>query len=172
MPSRRTAARLGAAATVAALLVPALPPAPAFAHNQLTTAVPADGARLDVPPREVVLTFVEPLDPRYTQIVVTGADRVPVPAAAPAVSGTSGRLALTGDLADGGYTVAYRVVSQDGHPVQGAVTFTVGDPPTARTLPLVRPATGPGKVPFVVAGAVALVALVAAGLWWRRPRAR
>jgi len=161
MPSthRRRATALATLAATLALLVPA---APAHAHNRLVGSTPADGARLDTPPREVVLTFVERLDPRYTQIVVTDAGRQPVPAAPPAVTDTTGSLTLDGRLPDGTYTVAYRVVSVDGHPVQGAVTFTVGDatPPPAPGTPAAAPRR---PTALIAAGAAALAVAVAAG---------
>ena len=72
------------------------------------------------------LTFAEALNDRFTQIVVTNADRAPVSTDAPSVSGPTGTVTLPADLADGRYTAAFRVVSHDGHPVQGAIRFTVG----------------------------------------------
>jgi copper resistance protein C len=51
-----------------------------------------------------------------------------VPAAAPAVDAESGTVSLTRPLSNGAYTVAYRVVSVDGHTVQGSYLFTVADP--------------------------------------------
>src|SRR5690606_34404029 len=76
-------------------------------------------------PTQVVLEFVEPLNPDYTTIVVTDANERPVPASEPIVSGKRGTVTFPRPLTDGTYTVAYRVVSADGHPVQGSYPFTV-----------------------------------------------
>lgn len=105
-----------------------MPAAPASAHTQLLAADPAKSAVLTSAPTTVTLRFSERLNPDFTTIVVSDAARQPIPAAAPAVDGGSGTLTLGRALGNGGYTVAYRVVSSDGHTVQGSYTFTVADP--------------------------------------------
>ncbi|GIF69267.1 hypothetical protein Ais01nite_73020 [Asanoa ishikariensis] len=171
----RTAALIGGLVTLALAVV--LPAAPAWAHNELTTSTPTDGANLSAPPRQVVLTFAQRLDPRYTQIVVTDGHREPMPAKLPTVSGMSASLDLEGDLPDGGYTVAYRVVSPDGHPVQGALTFSVGPPTNAASpsdAPVAAPSASASHLPVaVVVAAVAATLLAVAGGWaLRRNRVR
>src|SRR5690606_7082088 len=111
-------------AVLAAALVALTPARPAWAHAQLIGSDPADGAVLATPPARVTLEFNESLNPTYTTIVVTDAGAEPVPSSEPEVSGPRGSVTFTQPLADGTYTVAYRVVSRDGHPVQGAFMFT------------------------------------------------
>ncbi|GIF77240.1 copper resistance CopC family protein [Asanoa siamensis] len=166
----RIAALIGGLVTFAVVVLPA---APAWAHNELTSSAPADGARLATAPGQVVLTFTQRLDQRYTQIVVTDGHRAPMPAQPPTVSGTSAILDLDGDLPDGGYTVAYRVVSPDGHPVQGALRFSVGTA-TAATAPSPSAASaGQSRSGLPIAALIAGAALAVAGGWafWRH-RAR
>ncbi|MGW4498730.1 copper resistance CopC family protein [Micromonospora sp. NPDC004336] len=124
---RPTAAGLVAAAlaVVALLLVPA---APAAAHNTLRSASPAAESRLTAAPTQVTLTFMQRLDPAFTTIALTDAARERVPTGEPVVTGTTGTVTIDRPLANGAYTVAYRVVSADGHPVQGSYRFTVADP--------------------------------------------
>ncbi|SNY54678.1 copper resistance CopC family protein [Paractinoplanes atraurantiacus] len=105
-----------------------VPGSPAWAHNQLTYAEPAADSKLAAPPTSVTLRFVETLKPDFTTIVVSGANRQRVPSTPPAIQGNTGVLTLTGELANGLYTVAYRTVSVDGHAVQGSYTFVVDDP--------------------------------------------
>ncbi|MCG5466635.1 copper resistance protein CopC [Micromonospora sp. MED01] len=112
-------------ATIAVLLVPA---APAWAHNALRESSPTRDASVASAPARVELTFAERLDPRFTTIAVTSADKQPVSTGKPTVSGVRATQPLTPGLAAGTYTVAYRVVSVDGHPVQGSYTFTVTTP--------------------------------------------
>ncbi len=74
----------------------------------------------------MVLTFAERPDERFVKIAATGPGGTNVVAGPPRVSGTS----VTQPLIPGGpglYTVVYRVVSADGHPVQGSMTFTSAD---------------------------------------------
>ncbi|MEW2376605.1 copper resistance CopC family protein [Micromonospora sp. NPDC047812] len=121
---RPTAAALVAAALAAAALL-LVPAAPAAAHNTLRAASPADGDRLTTPPTRITLEFAQRLDPTFTTIALTDAARRKVPTGAPAVDGTKGTVTVDETLGEGTYTVAYRIVSADGHPVQGSYRFTV-----------------------------------------------
>ncbi|MEU1807473.1 copper resistance CopC family protein [Micromonospora aurantiaca (nom. illeg.)] len=121
----RSVTALLAAVLTALLLVPA---APAAAHNSLQEATPARDARLTAAPTQVTLRFLQRLNPSFTTIAVSDAAQRTVPTSAPAVDGTTGTVTIDEPLANGTYTVAYRVVSRDGHPVQGSYRFTVADP--------------------------------------------
>ncbi|WFE42688.1 copper resistance CopC family protein [Micromonospora sp. WMMD998] len=130
-------------ATLAVVLTALLlaPAAPAAAHNSLQAATPAQDARLTTAPTTVTLRFAQRLNPEFTTIVLSDADRRKVPTGAPTVDGTAGRVTIDGPLPNGAYTVAYRVVSADGHPVQGSYRFTVADPAASAT-PAVPAASG------------------------------
>lgn len=130
MPSHRIRAAALAAAALAVPAVLALTAAPAAAHNELRSSNPADGAALTALPPAVVLTFAENADPRFVRIAATGPDRRSLAAGAPVVTGAVVRQPLAAGTASGTYTVAFRVVSRDGHPVQGSVTFTATLPAT------------------------------------------
>ncbi|NJP35771.1 copper resistance CopC family protein [Micromonospora thermarum] len=54
-------------------------------------------------------------------------------------------------LANGTYTVAYRVVSADGHPVQGSYRFTVADPTATASPDAPAPVTPAAAVPSTTA---------------------
>jgi copper transport protein len=107
--------------------------APASAHAALIRTDPADGSVVKTAPQRVVLTFSEGvllsddslrvLDPHGTN-VATG---TPGHADGPD-SGATSTVTLRPGLADGTYTVAWRAISQDSHPVAGAFTFSVGAP--------------------------------------------
>jgi methionine-rich copper-binding protein CopC len=78
------------AAALAAILVVLLPGTPAWAHNQLVTAVPAQNTTLTETPRTVTLTFRQVLNPDFTTIVVSDTARTKQPSSVPAVDGTRG----------------------------------------------------------------------------------
>ena len=99
----------------------------ASAHDQLISTDPADGAVLAAPPSELSVTFSEPVLNISPTIAVTGPDG-PVTTSV-AVTDTVVTATLPDGLADGDYTVAWRVVSADGHPVQGSFRFTIQAPP-------------------------------------------
>ncbi|BCJ68686.1 copper resistance CopC family protein [Polymorphospora rubra] len=181
-PRRTAPARVLAAVAATALALIAglaLPAGPAWAHNQLTTAEPAPNSTLDAAPQQVVLEFVEPLNPRYTAIVVTDAAGMTVSDGTPEITGNRGTVTFAAPLAGGAYTVAYRVVSLDGHPVQGSYPFTVAGPEPAGVAPTgtaSAPATdaavdaasvtesggGSGTAVALAAAAIALIAVVVA----------
>lgn len=102
-------------------------PAPAFAHAQLLSITPADGAVLEQAPETVELLFNEPVG------LVDGAIRLFPDEGAPVILEAQTRdhsvvVALPARLADGTYALSYRIVSADGHPVGGATIFHVGGP--------------------------------------------
>ncbi|MFE9453077.1 copper resistance CopC/CopD family protein [Streptomyces sp. NPDC006739] len=104
---------------------------PASAHATLRASDPADGTVLKTAPRRITLTFSESVgllddsfrvyDPDNRRVRTGGADH------APGHSDTA-RVPLPARLGTGTFTVAWRVVSADSHPVAGAFTFSVGKP--------------------------------------------
>ncbi len=118
--------RLVAAAALAAALV-LFGAGPASAHAALEASNPDDGARLDTPPQAVTLEFTEPVSAELggVRVYESGGDRVD--AGETRTDGAVVEVDLEPDLPDGAYVVTYRVVSADGHPVQGGLVFSVGD---------------------------------------------
>jgi copper transport protein len=119
-------ARRGVVTLGLALLLLGVTAAPGSAHADLLESDPAPGAVLDGPPKDVTLTFTEPVDPRLGQAAVFDADGQSIEARtveppAPNVL----RLRLP-ELGDGAYIVTWRVSGEDAHPVQGVFTFQVG----------------------------------------------
>ncbi|GAA1908229.1 hypothetical protein GCM10009737_06520 [Nocardioides lentus] len=113
----------------------------AAAHASLVSATPADGAVVDTPPSEVALTFSEEVrDPAFVSVSHDG-QRVGADGRAE-VDGATVSVPQTGTEA-GAYTVAYRVVSADGHPIEGEYTFEVRNaaPSPSRAA---EPSTAPG----------------------------
>ncbi|MEU9230044.1 copper resistance protein CopC [Streptomyces massasporeus] len=105
--------------------------APASAHAALRGTDPDDGSVVKRAPRHVTLTFTESVGLLDDSFRVFGPDqrRVHTDEATHADGRSdTARVGLPGKLAQGTYTVAWRVVSADSHPVSGAFTFSVGKP--------------------------------------------
>jgi copper resistance protein C len=118
--------------------------APASAHAALVRATPADGAVLGTAPSSVTLQFDDPISTSFATLTVTGPDGATVSSGRASVSGNKVSGALDDGLAPGRYRTVFRVVSEDGHPVNGQLTFTVklpGGAPPPPTTPG-APATG------------------------------
>jgi copper transport protein len=108
-------------------------PAGVSAHASLVQALPGANDKLMEAPKQVSLQFNEMLDSGYYQLAVLDSGGTPVAASAPSMSEDRRQLTLElPALAEGIYTVTYRVISADGHPVAGSYVFTVGDPPPAK----------------------------------------
>ncbi|QCX26358.1 copper resistance CopC family protein [Nocardioides jishulii] len=124
--TRRPVAPALAAALTAGLVTVAmaLGAAPAQAHAGLTGSTPEDGATLTELPAEVVLTFSEQVSGPAT-VVVTGPDGGGLQTGEAEVDGDEVRQAVERGQAGGAYTIAYRVISSDGHPITGQVRFTL-----------------------------------------------
>lgn len=129
---RRGAARVAAWAVlgIAALIV--LPAAPASAHAELIGSSPKDGATVNTLPGQVKLEFSEEVgSPAFVE--VKAADGTDVTAGDPEVLGATVTVPLNSSGPAGSYTIDYRVVSADGHPVSDELSFdvTTGSGPTA-----------------------------------------
>ncbi|MFI5684720.1 copper resistance CopC/CopD family protein [Streptomyces sp. NPDC051636] len=135
---------------------------PASAHAALRSTDPADGSVRESAPRYVSLTFTESvglLDDSFRVYDPTN-HRVSTgePEHAPGRSDTV-RIGLPAKLGTGTFTVAWRVVSADSHPVSGAFTFSVGKP-SATTVPVdTRPTGNPATGLYNIARYVAYVAV-------------
>ncbi|GAA1653579.1 hypothetical protein GCM10009733_058570 [Nonomuraea maheshkhaliensis] len=96
--------------------------APALAHDVLKSSSPAKGAKvtsLD----EVRLEFSAKM--RMPFVIVRGAGDAQYQSGKPEIDGAVVTQAVDGPLPDGKYTIAYRVVSSDGHPIEGEIPFRV-----------------------------------------------
>ncbi len=104
---------------------------PASAHNVLISSDPADGAVLNSAPATVRLTFDQPVQDFEPVVTVLGADGQRYESGAPQVDSTEVTAAVAALPGAGDYTIAYRVVSADGHPVQGEIKFRLDAPGSA-----------------------------------------
>lgn len=156
-------------------------PTGAHAHAGLTSSTPEDGTSVEVLPDEVTLEFSEDVrTPAY--VYVTGPDRSTHETGDPQIDGPRVTQALEAPAAQAGdWTIAYRVVSADGHPISGQVRFTVetdGAAPTetpspGSDTPADDPADGTddsSAPPIVIAAALAVLLVAVAAVVVRRKR--
>jgi len=165
---------------------------PASAHASLVASDPEAGQRFDRLPDQVRLEFSEPISaPAY--VVVTAPDGSRADQGEVAIDGSVVTVALGGSAPTGTYGAAFRVVSEDGHPVTGRIGFVVGDGPLDDTAPSATasaPASADAADPapastadedddgglslgqVQVGVAVALFAVAAGLLLWSRRRTR
>ena len=116
----------GRALRLSVALAGMLTAAGAFAHAHLQQQIPTAGAQLSASPQTLTLSFSEGIEPAFSGVTVTGPQQHAV---------ATGKLTRSADnpaevtlplaeaLPPGEYTVAWHVVSVDGHKTKGQYTF-------------------------------------------------
>ena len=174
------------------------------AHADLQVSTPEDGESLEVAPEEIRLTFSEELFEELVEISILDAagdlystievEQTPPP-------GTDVIFPWPPQAPPGEYSIAYRVVSADGHPVTGTISFsyaaTTPEPSSSDSTPSAQsstpassptasaPSASPTKesstssstdsssgTPLVVLGVVLLLGVIAASAIIVRARQR
>ncbi|WP_435199412.1 copper resistance CopC family protein [Janibacter sp. GS2] len=125
---RVAGALLGLVALLAVLVASA---SPASAHARLKSSSPADGSTLTAVPPEIALRFNEPIKDDLNEVSVKSGS-TDVTDGAVEVDGSSVYQPVKYSMKPGKYSVSYKVVSADGHPVSGTLSFTY-DPPEGDT---------------------------------------
>ncbi len=165
--------------TLAVLALVALiaPGTAAHAHSSEIGSSPRAGEVLPAAPASVEVEFDSPLLDIGAAIVVRSQDGVSVATGSPVVGRRTISLAVDPAAGPGEYTVAYRVVSQDGHAIESTFVYSVTgepsraprppsasaspDPSTSDLTPVAaaveEPTTGADEPPYGVILAVALV---------------
>ena len=120
---RRTAATVSAVAALTALGL-----APAAAHDEVLSTSPEQGAVLESAPEQIELSYSGEIMDIGHQVLVTGPEGQSVTEGPLERDGSQvvQPLAETGSE-EGTYQVVWRVVSSDGHPIEGTYTYQVGD---------------------------------------------
>jgi copper transport protein len=113
-------------AAVAAIVLATVPASPALGHSTLVATEPSRDAIVEHSPDRVLLRFDEPVDTALGSIRVydgagerVDAERITRP------SPESASVRVDGRLERGTYTVAWRVISADSDPINGAWVFHV-----------------------------------------------
>lgn len=142
------------------------PMSTAFAHTGLVSSNLQSGSSLQELPQDISLIFNEDLmkisgkeinsltlvAPEGSELQIQGITVVGAQLSAPMP---------TVDFMAGTYTLKYRVISADGHPVEDSFQFTYLDPNPARTVISVpADASEPNKVLFLAIGVGALLTIL------------
>ena len=137
---RRTAATLSAVGALTALGL-----VPAAAHDEVLSTSPEQGAVLESAPEQIELSYSGEIMDIGHQVLVTGPEGQSVTEGPLERDGSQvvQPLAETGSE-EGTYQVVWRVVSSDGHPIEGTYTYEVGDgaAPSLSSTPTDAPTDG------------------------------
>jgi len=103
----------------------------AFSHTSMISSSPTQGEVLKSLPERIELNFDSPLmkigKKEVNQLLMRGPDKALI-SLTPVITFKSSISAMvTGkDRGEGLYKIYYRVVSQDGHPISGFISYTIG----------------------------------------------
>lgn len=124
----------GVATALGMLILGVLGSGIAAAHTALASSDPAKDATVTAPPPAIELTFTEDVNPAFANVAISSEDGRQWVSGSPRVQGRRVTSTMGPDRpGDGVYTVGYRVVSADGHPVTGSYTFTIAGAPAEAT---------------------------------------
>ena len=100
---------------------------PSFAHAQLTSANPKANSVLFALPSTIKLQFTDDIiaEAGVNVITVTGPTGKRADSGATSVTGNQLAVSVKKSATLGKYTVRYRVVSEDGHPITGTYKFSL-----------------------------------------------
>lgn len=115
----------GVLAALCLLAFTLFPASMSAAHSQLMESLPADDSVVDEPPSSVTFVFNENLIEANNTIAIVDATGNVVHTERVSPDDNEVSIAWPDSLSEGVWQVSYRVVSADGHPVQGAIVFTV-----------------------------------------------
>ena len=105
--------------------LPVLSAGSASAHVRFVSISPSANATLTKAPTKVVVTFDNTLTPGLSVVTVKSPIGANVSQGKATESGPVVTQALLPDLPGGMYTIAWKIVSDDGHPVSGRSSFVV-----------------------------------------------
>ncbi len=155
---------------------------PASADAALVRTDPSDGALLENAPDSLTLSFNSTLLDGIAEVALSNSAGELVTGVIAESAGTDVIAFWPADLPGDTYKVAYRIVSEDGHPVTGSFSFSYPDAATVTAEPEVTTMDAPTAEPTTteqsetesssmlvwVLGFVALALVVAGYFIWRK----
>ncbi len=149
----------------------------AFAHAELQESNPAEGAVLSDLPPTLALTFGEDLltlgDESVNEITLTNPNGTAIELVGSTVEGPviKAEISSTEPVVLGRYVIAYRVVSADGHPVKGEISFELTAEEQVNAVPKSKQESTESPTPksagnliFVIAILASLIILIISAL--------
>jgi copper transport protein len=111
-------------------------PSGAAAHAVLVSSTPVDGAVVTRSPASIELVFSERIAQVGASLRLLGPDGAPIALATPPVDQRRLTALVEGDVDEGTSTLAWSIISADGHRISGALAFAVSSTPGAEVVPV------------------------------------
>lgn len=100
---------------------------PAAAHDALISSDPAEGTSLEEIPSELTFTYSASIQELGAEVELSDGQGDAVALGDHQVDGAVLTVPVEGTPEGGDYSAAWRVVSSDGHPISGTLTFSVAE---------------------------------------------
>ena len=114
-----------------ALIAILLTATPAMAHARLVSSIPSGGSTLSEAPSKITLEFSERIETSFGGVQVFDPSGTRLEAGEPRITGSGVILDLNRLPGPGTYTVVFRIISGDGHPVESRFAFNYQPAPEA-----------------------------------------
>lgn len=101
---------------------------PGFAHARLISSQPTGGATITEAPSEIVLEFSERIETSFGGVQLFDPAGTRVESGEPQIAGSTVRMGLPELPVAGDYTVLFRIISGDSHPVESRFAFAYQPP--------------------------------------------
>ena len=135
-------------------------PVQVLAHAQLRASDPSEGAVLAVAPEMLTLEFNEAVSPLVLRLIAPDGSATDLEGTAQNATVST---APPADLANGTWLLSWRVVSSDGHPVGGSLTFHIGQPSAMPPTPA-ELAAGAARMAAALRLALTVALVIAVGI--------
>jgi methionine-rich copper-binding protein CopC len=123
LSTRQTGWSITILAVFALATIALLWPSPAWAHTRLESTEPAADDTVDEPFETVLLVFSQAVSDEFAEVAVTDPAGNRLDEDTPVIDGARVEQAVAALEEQGEYTVEWRVVANDGHPLEGSFTF-------------------------------------------------
>lgn len=103
-------------------------PSGVWAHSKLESSIPPADSTSKEAVKQLSLSFNEKIDPTLSKLTITNDKGEKVDLAVVKVEGEAMIAELSQPLVTGSYSVEWKIVGKDGHPVKGTYSFQVEAP--------------------------------------------
>jgi copper resistance protein C len=95
-----------------------------FAHSHLENSTPKDGEIVTETLPEITLTFETAIEPT-SSFTLLNDKNASIPLSTLSIDGNQLTANVEDNLINGGYTIHWKIIGEDGHPLEGDIPFTV-----------------------------------------------
>lgn len=161
-----------------------------FAHSHIEDSSPKNGEVLTEPLKNITLSFETAVEQTST-FTLTDANGTEISLPGVTINGNQLNAKVENELSNGSYTIHWKIIGEDGHPLEGDIPFTVQLPEAAiqnETVETVVNSTeesetaevmkqqavetkqaeseGPGLMNYIIPGSIGIIIILGFASYW------